>query len=200
MTHRAEILQSVVAAAAAAFKLCARGAESQRTVEQAFSALNQIGEPRSLSGCRLPVCSYLNAALNLETRDAALRSLIQHFVAIEPFLTWQRRPTYDASTASGNFVEGHANAMIVGPGGLEDRRDVWLGVSLLAPVVRYPDHSHPPEEVYLVMSDGEFRQEEGAWFAPGIGGSFYNRPRIKHAMRSLGTPLFAFWVLHLPVY
>jgi hypothetical protein len=121
--------------------------------------------------------------------------LIEQFKAIEPFLEWRRRPTYDASTASSNFVLGHANAMVIGPSGLEDRRDVWLGVSLLAPEVRYPDHNHDPEEVYLVLSPGEFRQEEGHWFAPGIGGSVYNRPRIKHAMRSLAGPLFAFWVL-----
>ena len=85
--------------------------------------------------------------------------------------------------------------MIVGPGGLERRTDAWLGVSLLAPDVRYPDHRHPPEETYLVMSDGEFSQRGGPWFRPGIGGSFYNEPGITHAMRSFDDPLFAFWAL-----
>ena len=85
--------------------------------------------------------------------------------------------------------------MIVGPGGLEERSDVWLGVSVLAPDVRYPDHDHAPEEVYLVLSDAEFRQGGGDWFAPGIGGSFYNEPGIRHAMRSRHAPLFAFWAL-----
>jgi hypothetical protein len=28
-----------------------------------------------------------------------------------------------------------------------------------------------------------------------IGGSLYNQPGIKHALRSLGTPLFALWAL-----
>ncbi|MEK1886834.1 MAG: dimethylsulfonioproprionate lyase family protein, partial [Phyllobacterium sp.] len=60
---------------------------------------------------------------------------------------------------------------------------------------RYPDHDHSPEEVYLVLSNGEFRQGEGEWFSPGIGGSFYNVPNINHAMRSLDKPLFAFWAL-----
>ena len=57
--------------------------------------------------------------------------------------------------------------MILGPAGLENRRDVWFGVSLLAPHVRYTDHSHAPEETYLVLSDGEFRQGDGDWFTPG---------------------------------
>jgi hypothetical protein len=65
----------------------------------------------------------------------------------------------------------------------------------MAPKVRYPDHQHEPEEVYLVLSEGDFRQGEGAWFSPGIGGSFYNPPKIKHAMRSVARPLFAFWAL-----
>jgi hypothetical protein len=85
--------------------------------------------------------------------------------------------------------------MIIGPGGLEERSDIWLGVTLMAPHVRYPDHNHTPEEVYLVMSPGAFRQGEGEWFSPGIGGSFYNVPKIKHAMRSTDTPLLAFWAL-----
>lgn len=37
--------------------------------------------------------------------------------------------------------------------------------------------------------------DEGGWFSPGIGGSFYNVPGIRHAMRSLDTPPFAFWAL-----
>ncbi|HLY58693.1 MAG TPA: dimethylsulfonioproprionate lyase family protein, partial [Stellaceae bacterium] len=69
------------------------------------------------------------------------------------------------------------------------------GVTLMAPDVRYPDHNHPPEEVYLVLTEGEWRQEAGPWFSPGVGGSFYNRPGITHAMRSSGTPLFALWAL-----
>jgi hypothetical protein len=204
--RRSEALQSVVQTAAAAFKEFSRGPQSERTVERVFSALTDIpttGSPGSsgspdcpgAAGTRLPVCSHLGKALSVATPHEGLRQLIAGFNAIESLLQWRRRPVYDAATASANFVEGHANAMIVGPGGLEERRDVWVGVSLLAPHVRYPDHNHDPEEVYLVLSEGEFRQEEGDWFSPGIGGSFYNRPRIRHAMRSLEQPLFAFWIL-----
>ena len=194
---RTEALQSFVNAAGVAFGEFARGPQSQRTVRQVFSALKQPSTQRSAPPSRLPVCCHLQTALAVETSHQSLRLLIEQFKAIEPSLQWARRPTFEPTTASDNFVQGHANAMIIGPSGLEDRQDVWLGVSLMAPKVRYPDHNHPPEEVYLVLSEGEFRQEEGAWFAPGISGSFYNPPRIKHAMRSLESPLFAFWVLRL---
>ena len=194
MTERGEDLQFFVDAAFTAFDQFARAPEARRSMRQIFAALETPGEMHAGPGSRLPVCSQLDAALSIETGHSALQRLIERFKAIEPQLEWRRRPTHDA-TASENFVDGHANAMIIGPGGLEERRDIWLGVSLLAPGVRYPDHDHGPEEVYLVLSEGEFQQGWGDWFSPGVGGSFYNVPDIKHAMRSVDTPLFAFWAL-----
>jgi hypothetical protein len=105
----------------------------------------------SSPGRRLPVCSHLDDALAVETAHRCLRQLLERFGAIESSLYWRRRTANDGS-ASANFPGGHANAMILGPGGYEERRDVWLGVSLMAPNVRYPDHDHAPEEVYLVLS------------------------------------------------
>lgn len=194
MTHRSEALQSFVDAAFAAFVHFVRAPQSRRSILQIFSALEAPGTERAGPGRRLPVCSHLGAALSVEMKDEPLHRFADRFEAIEPSLEWRRRSNCDGSE-SENFFEGHANAMIVGPGGLEQRRDVWLGVTLMAPYVRYPNHDHAPEEVYLVLSDGEFRQAESAWFSPGIGGSFYNPPGIKHAMRSVDTPLLAFWAL-----
>ena len=91
--------------------------------------------------------------------------------------------------------DGHANALIVGPDGLEPREDARVGVSLMAPAVQYPDHRHPPEEVYVALSPGEWRQGDGPWHAPGPGGLVYNPPGIVHAMRSGKTPLLAIWCL-----
>lgn len=194
MTGRSDALQSFVDAARAAFGQFARAPESRRSIRQIFSALDHPAAERSGPGARLPVCLHLDAALAIETEQDLLRDLLDRFKAVEPSLEWRPRPSYDQS-ASDNFAAGHANAMILGPGGLEDRKDVWLGVTLMAPHVRYPDHNHAPEETYLVLSDGDFRHGAGDWFTPGIGGSFYNEPDIRHAMRSAGTPLFAFWAL-----
>ena len=67
--------------------------------------------------------------------------------------------------------------------------------SRVAPRVRYPDHQHPPEEIYVVMSEGEWRQENHPWFSPGAGGIVHNPPDIVHAMRSADAPLLAIWCL-----
>lgn len=92
-------------------------------------------------------------------------------------------------------MDGHATGMIIGPGGAEDREDVWIGMTIMGPNVRYPDHSHPPEEVYLALSNGAFRQGENEWFDPGIGGVFHNPPGIVHGMRSGDAPMLALWFL-----
>jgi hypothetical protein len=92
---------------------------------------------------------------------------------------------------------GHANADILGsvPEALEQRGDVRIGLSLMAPGITYPDHSHPPEEVYLALSRGFWRHEADAWHEPGLGGIFYNPRGITHAMRSSCEPFLAIWCL-----
>jgi len=168
---------------------------ARQCIERVFAALDQPRPVTAREATRLPVCAYLEDALaNARGGNPSLAALTVSFEALEPNLTWTRRVHVDAS-ASSNFVDGHANAMIVGPNGVELRDDVWVGVSLLAPHVRYPDHHHAPEEVYLVLSRGKFRQDDGDWFEPGIGGSFYNRPNTEHAMASGDAPLFAVWCL-----
>jgi hypothetical protein len=192
--QRDAALQSFTNAALEAFIEVAPGPEARASLQRIAVALATPAPKRDRPGSRLTVCAHLDTALAVETPRASLDRVIHAFRAIEPELEWVRRASYD-QTASANFVDGHANAMIFGPGGLENRRDVWFGASLLAPRVRYTDHSHAPEETYLVLSDGAFRQGDGDWFTPGVGGSLYNTPFITHAMRSAGTPLFAFWAL-----
>ncbi|WP_412065412.1 dimethylsulfonioproprionate lyase family protein [Rhizobium sp. SYY.PMSO] len=194
MAERGDRLQLFVEAASAAFDHYATDPQAHRSVMQIFSLLEVSGKPRQGEGSRLPVCSHLPAVLAVDPGSDQLRRMMARFQVIEPLLAWRRRVD-SSGTSSENFQEGHANAMIIGPGGLEERSDLWIGVTLMAPGVRYPDHDHAPEEVYLVLSEGEFQHGDSEWFSPGVGGSFYNPPGIRHAMRSLGTPLFAFWAL-----
>lgn len=195
MTERPDGLRSFLSAARSAFDAHATDPRAQRSLQRAFAALETVAPLCAATPARLPVCRCLAQALDpVRFASPTLRELARTFADIEPLLTWRSRGG-EAPGASPNFGAGHANAEIIGPGGLERRNDVWLGVSLLAPNVRYPDHQHAPEETYLAISEGEFRQGRGEWFAPGAGGSFYNPPQIVHAMRSASTPLFAFWAL-----
>ncbi len=193
MPERDVLLQDFLAAltgALAAARLEPRSAVMCAAIGQ---ALHIPGTAGVTPPQRLAVCDHVATALDLG-RAGPVGRLADAFGALEPRLFWRRRPS-SVPTASGNWVDGHANAVIVGAGGLEQRDDLYIGVSLLAPHVRYPDHDHPPEETYLLLSPGRFRHGGSDWFAPGIGGTLYNEPGITHAMASDDDPLLAIWCL-----
>jgi quercetin dioxygenase-like cupin family protein len=144
----------------------------------------------------LPACEHLSRAISLaKAGPDDLARIADRIAALAPALAWRLKPSDDPE-----FSRGHANVDIVGPAAeaLEQRDDVRIGMSLMAPGITYPDHRHPPEEVYLVLSAGDWRQNAGAWHSPGLGGIVYNQPDIVHAMRSSATePLLAVWCLPL---
>jgi Dimethlysulfonioproprionate lyase len=195
MKERPKSLQNFLGALRSELSRREVGDPARGCLTRVFDALDSARPMGAKTPARLPACNYLDGALETARKaNASVARIADTFAALEPHLTWTRRAQADHS-ASANFTDGHANVMIVGPNGYEPRDDVWVGASLLAPHVRYPDHHHAPEEVYLVLSQGRFRQGEDAWFEPGIGGNFYNTPHIKHAMASGSTPLFAIWCL-----
>lgn len=179
---------------------CSRPDEAtQGCLKRVFDALEST-KPCMVSGCGyLDSVVFLDAALkHAAAADEPLSTLAREIKGLQPILEWQRRAGV-APNASMSFSEGHANAMVVGPRGIEERRDVWVGISLLEPGVRYPDHSHFPEEIYLALTPGTFRHGSRDWFEPGVGGSFYNEPGIDHAMAaSEEQPLLAIWCLFDP--
>jgi len=158
-------------------------------------AAELTGSRQSGGASRLPVCAHLSGALERAClASGAMEDLVESFAAVEPLLNWARRPA-GGPFASDSWLEGHANAMIIGPAGLESRGDLLVGASLLAPRVRYPDHSHAPEEVYVVLSPGRVKHGATPWIEPGIGGTFHNVPDVTHAMESGDAPLLAIWSL-----
>jgi len=141
----------------------------------------------SYPATRLPVCDWLDTAYVTTRPDLA-----QALQALEPQLPWRTRPI---SSPDPRFPTSHASARILDPNGLEQRGGLLSGFSLVAPGVTYPEHNHPPEEIYLVLSGGEWWQAGGAWHAPGAGGIVHNTPGIGHAMRGTDVPLLAIWFL-----
>lgn len=143
---------------------------------------------------RRPACIHLETSYrNLE--DAGLRKLAASFREIEPLLAWSSRAE---RRISDTLAENYAEATIVGDGGAIPSKTVEIGASILSPNTDYPNHRHPPEEVYIALSKGHWRQDDEPWVEPGIGGLIHNPANIIHAMRSGDQPLFAIWCLPLP--
>jgi hypothetical protein len=136
----------------------------------------------------LPQIKQANAMLPVHCQH-----MVNSVLALADDLPWYQR------SVAGNpsFMAGHVNAQIIGPEGLETRHDLIVGVTLMRPDVDYPDHQHEPEEIYLVLSEGRWRQAKGNWHTPGPGGLVYNPSDVMHGMKSMGAPLFALWCLPL---
>ncbi len=196
MTTRDPAVQIFLSSVHDALAARSLGPEGSLAIDRIYGALALPGHSGSGRIRRLPICGdCLPEAFDTARQHSpAMARIVDAFASIEPALFWAPRSA-SGPYASANWPKGHANAMIVGPGGLESRGGVNIGVSLLAPHVRYPDHSHGPEEVYLVLSPGRFQHGESGWFEPGIGGTLYNEPSIRHAMASDEAPLFALWFL-----
>jgi hypothetical protein len=195
MPNRDSLLQEFLTSLAEAFRARAIGPEATAALDRIYDALRTPRPDGSAGARRLPVCFYLAEAIaTARAGSPPVVRVADAFAALEPSLAWAPRAA-GGPCASDNWPEGHANTTIVGPTGLEDRRDLSIGASLLAPHVRYPDHNHAPEEVYLVLSPGRFQHGDSGWFVPGIGGTLYNQPNIKHAMASDDAPLLALWCL-----
>ena len=166
----------------------ARSASARAAAMRVAALLGEAAEPVARAAPRrLPACRHL-AAARAETRP----DLAEAFAALEPELEWRTRAFADAPA---DFADNHANARLLGPDGLERRGELVAGFSLVAPGVTYPEHDHPPEEIYLVLSGGEWWQAGGAWHAPGPCGIVHNPPGIRHAMRGTSVPLLAIWFL-----
>jgi quercetin dioxygenase-like cupin family protein len=160
-----------------------------------FGALRQAApQAPEGRGARLAACGHLAPAL-ATAREAGppVADVADAFAGIEPRLAWARRAGSEQQGAA--FADNHANTTIVGPGGLELRDDVLIGATVLGRGLRYPDHQHRPEEIYLVLSAGRWRQGDQGWREPGPGGLAFTPSNAVHGMLAADTPLFAIWCL-----
>ena len=169
------------------------GSDHARVTKKMFAALAEPGPQTPRLRTENPACAHIQSALDAAAKVQATEGLAIAFNTLEPEIAWSARS--DRKTNDPNFPNAHATGMIIGDGGLEARTDLRLGASLLAPETFYPNHHHPPEEVYIALSLGSWRQEAGPWREPGIGGLVYNPPNIIHAMQSGASALLAIWML-----
>ena len=196
MTERGATLQKFLGLTEEAIMLRAGFCNDVRpAATRIFASLRDgAGRKNDAAPESLPACGALDAALRLAGQGPSpIPNLATALAKLAPDLVWRRRK--GAETESRSFFDGHANAVAVGPDGLEMRNDVLIGISLMAPHVRYPDHRHPPEEVYVSLAGGAWWKQDRDWYRPGPGGLVYNEPNVMHSMRTDEDPLLAIWCL-----
>lgn len=195
-----ELLDALVEGIAAKTEV---GSPAAAALERVRTALAAEGEAVSPATADLPkACEYLDTALsNAKASGGSAARIAAALEKLGSRIGWYRREGLEAE-ATPDFPERHALASLIGSadrfGSLEIRDDVRVGISLVAPGASYPDHHHPPEELYLALSTGNWRQDRGPWFSPGPGGVVYNTPNILHGMRAADEPQLALWCLPIP--
>ncbi|MDX0890459.1 hypothetical protein GOE07_06015 [Sinorhizobium medicae] len=99
--------------------------------------------------------------------------------------------------ASANFEREHAHAILAGPGGIEERSDLSIGLTVMAPYTRFPDHEQTDSRVVLALSEGEFQSDGSCWFREQVGSSLFYPPGRQFAMRCTASPLLTLWCQRL---
>ncbi|EKS70737.1 MULTISPECIES: dimethylsulfoniopropionate lyase [Caballeronia] len=194
MNRRAQNVAAYIAIAEKLFQSEKLPEAGRRVAARVFERLRTPSDDGARHRTRYPACEWLDATLApFIDDDTGFGTAARAIKALEPDLGWSRRSS--GLNGSDGYIDAHVHGMICGPGGAESRYDVQLGFSLMLPHTRYPDHSHPPEEAYVLFTPGEFRQNGGEWRDPGIGGGIHNVRNNPHAMRSGDVPFFAIWCL-----
>src|SRR3546814_5945635 len=107
--------------------------EASAAVGRIYGALKTPRPAGAAVPRRRPVCRHLAEALaTARSGSAPVARVADAFAALEPSLAWMPRPA-GGPFASDKWPEGHAHTLLVGPRGLEDRNDLSIGASLLAP-------------------------------------------------------------------
>lgn len=123
--------------------------------------------------------------------SSAYQTLNNNLLALLTNLEWyQGRP---GAFASRNFQDSHLHALLLGPDGLEHRADVQIGLTVLGPYTRFPDHRQRSSRVYLPLSPGEFRLGEDGWLKAGPGEVLFNEAGGEFAMRCTSRSLLTLW-------
>ena len=138
------------------------------------------------------VSHYIERAiLNVANALPQFKHAADNLGELKTRLQW--RASRSGPFASLNFEQSHAHAILVGPGGLEERHDVRVGMTLMAPYGRCPDHVQLHSRAFLLLSDGEVCFDLNNWIRAKAGTIFFNEAGRCFAMRCTSEPLLAVW-------
>jgi mannose-6-phosphate isomerase-like protein (cupin superfamily) len=146
-----------------------------------------VVEPR-----RKPAARWLGPAL-AGAGSGPLAPLAAGLASLERDLCWLQNPNYSAESMGQTF-DNYAYVELAGPGRCFESADIRLGFLLLGPNTHYPDHHHPAEEAYHVVSGtAEWWREGHDWIERRAGALIHHAPHVRHAMRTRNEPLLALY-------
>jgi hypothetical protein len=138
----------------------------------------------------LPVLRWLPALA--AQAPASARPVLDALQALAPHLTW--RQTYTSEESDEAFLSNYGWTELVGAKGLFHDPTVSTGFLLLGADTFYPPHSHPAIERYLPISGvADWYDEDQGWRPVAPLNLILHRSGVRHAMRTGGEPLLAYF-------
>lgn len=166
----------------------------ERCIERLESGVFKFNEASNDHPPALHIHTWFDQALSdFQSAKPELGPVRVGIRKLLPYANWIKRKA--APGQDDDFVDRHSHAVLLGPNMAIDCESITIGVAIMEPWVTYPFHQHPPEEFYLVLSEGWWYREGNGWWSPGIGGIVHNEPSVVHSMKSDDRPLLAVWGL-----
>ena len=108
-------------------------------------------------------------------------------------LIWSQNDAYTEERLGIRFMKNYVFGLLTGPDALFAREAPPSGFLLLGAQTEYPEHSHLPREIYLVLTpDIKWHLDEKNWFSVAPGDVIYHEQNQSHAMRTHSSPMLAF--------
>ncbi len=102
---------------------------------------------------------------------------------------YRGRPEMQGYLANSVF-----GGLIGGPAGLAPCGEAVVGFWMMGPNIDYPAHTHPAEELYVILSgEADWYRESDGWTRRRPGDHVLNTSMIRHGMRTGGEPLIALY-------
>jgi quercetin dioxygenase-like cupin family protein len=148
-----------------------------------FRAGLQYGPARARPGGREPLVS----ASTLPAVEALLRAI--------PNLRWQQTYT-EADGFSRAWLDNYGWVYLISPDGRSQSSEMRLSIGYWGAGQHFDEHSHAPEETYLILAgQARFHSEGRPSRDAGPGDTIHHAPHQKHAIDMVPGPLLAapFW-------
>ncbi len=147
---------------------------------------------RPIVSSSLPVLFWMSAVVAATHKKAGF--LVDMLASVADQLAWGQ--TYSVDDFGSGFLEKYGWTELIGLRGPIASERIACGFLMLGPGIKYPQHSHEAEEVYVPLTEPSFwmRAEED-WELRKPCRPIYHASRTPHAIRTENVPLLAiyFW-------
>lgn len=144
---------------------------------------------------RQPVCDKVSALRVDGAQGGPAQDAVAALVGAIPGLPWQQTYT-EADGFSREWLDNYGWVNLISPEGLYQSSEMRLSIGYWGAGQHYNEHSHAPEETYLILAGkARFHSEGRPARDAGPGDTIHHAPHQKHAIDMVPGPLLAaaFW-------